>query len=166
VSATPAIITMFLQLTLPLTAMVVNAMVVPPNNISTSATIQSLHKRTRIDNAENVRMPYTDEDLGVYTNTYTTQQTEQYYQGHLDVLKMCKEVVAESECDTDLFQRLFAEYFDPKDRETVVGASPFHCKHSLVSTRWLIIRSCVQSHGRHRRRRQGLPIVRGHRRRR
>jgi hypothetical protein len=107
VTATAAV--MLLQLTLLLPAMAANALVVLPSNISTLATTQSLHKRTRIDNTENVCMPRTDEDFGVYTNTYTTQQMEQYYQAHLDVLRMCNEVVAESELDTALFKSIFAE---------------------------------------------------------
>jgi hypothetical protein len=116
--------TMLLQLTLLLTALAVNALVVPSNITSTLAT-QSLHKRTRIDNTENVHMPRTDEALGVNTNKYTTRQMEQYYQGHLDTLKMCDAVIAESESDTPLFNIIFAEYFDPADRALVISETGF-----------------------------------------
>jgi hypothetical protein len=126
---------MLLQLTLLLTALAVNALVVLPNNISTLSATQLLNKRTRIDNTENVHMPRTDEALSVNTNKYTTQQMEQYYQGHLDTLKMCDIVIAESESDTPLFNRIFAEYFDPADRALVIsetGFTPRTCWHQMT----------------------------------
>jgi uncharacterized protein YllA (UPF0747 family) len=125
---------MLLQFALGLTAMAVNTLVVPSNITSTSATTQSLQKRTRVDNTEKVHMPRTDQAVGVKWNTYTEKEMAQFHQGHLDVLKLCKEVVAESDSETDLFKRLFPEYFDPKDRGTVIGEFTFYYK-ALVSTR-------------------------------
>jgi uncharacterized protein YllA (UPF0747 family) len=113
--------------------MAVNTLVVPSNITSTSATTQSLQKRTHVDNTEKVHMPRTDQAVGVKWNTYTEKEMAQFHQGHLDVLKLCKEVVAESDSETDLFKRLFPEYFDPKDRGTVIGEFTFYCK-ALVST--------------------------------
>jgi hypothetical protein len=116
--------------------MVVSALVVPPNNTSTSATTPTLYKRTRIDNTEDVHMCRTDEALGVNTNKYTTQQMEQYYQAHLDTLKMCDVVIAESERDTPLFNRLFALYFDPADRALVLRETDLNSTSLSASNNW------------------------------
>jgi hypothetical protein len=120
---------MLLQLTLLLTALAVNTLVVLPNKISTLSGNQLLQKRTRIDNTENVRMPRTDEALGVNTKKYTTQQMEQYYQAHLDVLKMC------------WWQRVITIRTSSKDSLQCNSTRKISRRlsvslHSTVSTRW------------------------------
>lgn len=104
---------MLLQLILTLTVMAVHALTVPLQN--TSMANQLLYERTHVINPLNLNMPHTDKD-----NTYTTQQMEQFYQGHVDTLRMCSDVVQEAADNPTRFDRIFREYFDPADRDLVI----------------------------------------------
>jgi hypothetical protein len=54
-------------------------------------------------------------------NTYTAQQMDQYQQGHMEALRLCKRVVEASTSHADLFNRTFREYFPPADRKLVLS---------------------------------------------
>lgn len=87
----------------------------------------SLHRRTPLPNDYGVYTPTTlrtNKETGESENTYTTQQMDQFQQGHMEVLTMCRTVIEASTREVDRFNRIFGEYFPPADRQLVLGFSP------------------------------------------
>lgn len=109
-------------------AMVATALVVTPNITSRSA--RSLHKRTPLPHKFGAHTPNTMREFkGVQENTYTTQQMEQFQQGHNDALMMCNIVIQEANANPpDRFDRIFREYFEFSDRQLVIG------QHTVTAT--------------------------------
>lgn len=82
-----------------------------------------LHRRTPLPHKFGAHTPNTMREFkGVQENTYTTQQTEQFQQGHNDALMMCNIVIEEANANPpDRFDRIFREYFESADRQLVIG---------------------------------------------
>ena len=106
-------------------AMVATALMVPPN--MTSRSTRFLHKRTPLPHNYGVYTPTTlrtNKETGESENTYTTQQMDQFQQGHMEVLMICRTVIEASTREVDRFNRIFGEYFPAADRQLVLGFSP------------------------------------------
>jgi hypothetical protein len=103
-------------------AMVATALVVSPN--ITSRQTRWLHKRTPLPRVYDVFTPNTlriNGETKKSENTYTAQQMDQYQQGHLEALFICKTVIDASTRQVDRFDRIFKEYFPMADRQLVLG---------------------------------------------
>jgi hypothetical protein len=57
-----------------------------------------------------------------FEGTYTTQELEQIQQAHFDAVKLCENVITHT--NTRDFNRVFLKYFNPVDRDLVVGKLP------------------------------------------
>lgn len=105
-------------------AMVATPLVVPPN--MTPRFTRFLYKRTPLPHNYGVytlTTLRTNKETGKSENTYTTQQMDQFQQGHMDVLMMCRTVIEASTREVDRFNKTFGEYFPPDDRQLVLGLS-------------------------------------------
>jgi hypothetical protein len=103
-------------------AMFATALVVSPN--VTSRSTRYLHKRAPPPQRFDAYFPNflrKNEYDGRPENTYTAQQMDQYQQGHMEALRLCRRVVDASTHDAVRFNRIFREYFRPADRELVLS---------------------------------------------
>jgi hypothetical protein len=157
-------IIMLLQLILALTALAVNAFVMPRNNSTRS--IQSLRKRTPLPPHDcDLHIPNPDHDQND-ADTFTSLQMEQFIRGHTDVLKICLMIIEEAEKaarpgEKNHFNRVYARCFALVDREFVVGQSPTFLLTRLVIRR-LTFRRCLQGDLRLQQREERQPEIRPH----
>lgn len=115
---------MLLKLLLALMALVttINALAVVPN--INSPSIQSLHKRTRLDHDSDLHIPNPNHER----NTYTTEEMKHFLQGHIDALCMCQTVLDEAlktaeQKEESNFDKILKHYFAAEDRQTVISQS-------------------------------------------
>jgi hypothetical protein len=129
---------MLLQLILALTALAVNALVMPPNISTTS--IQSLHKRTPLPpHVQGLHIPVTDNEL----NTYSASDMAIFLKAHNQALDMCAKVIDEATKKTRGFDRIFRRWFAEEDRQKVVSRSSAYAQ---LDVRRLTFCKCVQGH--------------------
>jgi hypothetical protein len=76
----------------------------------------SLHKRTAFSQPYRYPVPKTDVD-----NTYPAEQMDQFLEGHVDALQLCRVVIKQSTKNPTGFDKVFREYFALKDRELVIS---------------------------------------------
>jgi hypothetical protein len=76
----------------------------------------SLHKRTAFSQPYRYPVPKTDVD-----NNYPAEQMDQFLEGHVDALQLCRVVIKQSTQNPAGFDKVFREYFAPKDRELVIS---------------------------------------------
>lgn len=76
----------------------------------------SLQKRTAFSQPYRYPVPKIDVD-----NTYTAEQMDQFLEGHVDALQLCRVVIKQSTKNPTGFDKIFREYFAPKDRELVIS---------------------------------------------
>lgn len=103
-------------------AMLATALVVSPNITSRSSRL--LHERTPLPRKYDAYFPNTlrvNEYTHKQENTYSTREMDQFQQGHLEALRICRIVIEASTRQADRFNRIFREYFDPTDRELVLS---------------------------------------------
>jgi len=91
----------------------------------TSKCNRTLHERTLFSMLNGIPMPNTEKDLEDpgRKNTYTAQRMDQFREGHMDALMMCRKVIEASTYQTDTFDRIFSHYFSSVDRQLVLGQS-------------------------------------------
>lgn len=108
--------------------MVATALVVSSN--ITSRQTRWLHKRTPLPHDYGVSTPNTlrmNKETGEPENTYTAQQIDQFQQGHMEALMLCRKVIEASTRQADHFGRISGEYFPTTDRELILSLStPLH----------------------------------------
>ena len=78
----------------------------------------SLHKRTAFSQPYQHPIPNTNVD-----NTYTVEQMDQFLEGHIDALQLCRVAIKQSTKNPTRFDKVFREYFDPNDRALVISKS-------------------------------------------
>jgi hypothetical protein len=103
-------------------AMLATALVVSPN--ITSRSTRFLHTRTPLPRKYDAYLPNTlrvNKETGKQENTYKAQEMDQFQQGHMEVLMLCREVIEASTRQADRFDRIFGEYFPAADRELILG---------------------------------------------
>jgi len=110
-------------------ALVASAMVVSPN--ITSRSTRFLHKRAPPPQEDEVYLPNFNRRNsfdGRRENNYNPQQMDQYRQGHMEALEICRTVIEASRTvagassrQRNRFDRIFFKYFPPTDRELVLG---------------------------------------------
>lgn len=76
----------------------------------------SLHKRTAFSQPYQYPVPKIDVD-----NTYPAEQMDQFLEGHVDALQLCRVVIKQSTKNPTGFDKVFREYFAPKDRDLVIS---------------------------------------------
>jgi hypothetical protein len=76
----------------------------------------SLHKRTAFSQPYRYPVPKTDVD-----NTYPAEQMDHFLEGHVDALHLCRVVIKQSTKNPTGFDKVFREYFAPKDRDLVIS---------------------------------------------
>jgi hypothetical protein len=77
-----------------------------------------LHKRTAFSQPYQHPIPKTNVD-----NTYTVEQMDQFLEGHIDALQLCRVAIKQSTKNPTRFDKVFREYFDPNDRALVISKS-------------------------------------------
>jgi hypothetical protein len=75
-----------------------------------------LQKRTAFSQPYRYPIPKTNVD-----NTYTVDQMDQFLEGHVDALQLCRVVIKQSTKNPTGFDKIFREHFAPKDRELVIS---------------------------------------------
>ena len=76
----------------------------------------SLHKRTAFSQPYQHPIPKTNVD-----NTYTVEQMDQFLEGHIDALQLCRVAIKQSTKNPARFDKIFRQYFRPNDRELVIS---------------------------------------------
>lgn len=75
-----------------------------------------LDKRLAFSQAYQHPVPKTNID-----NTYTVEQMDQFLEGHIDALQLCRVAIKQSTKNPTRFDKVFREYFDPNDRALVIS---------------------------------------------
>lgn len=84
-------------------------------------SVPSLHKRTAFSQPYQHPIPKTNVD-----NTYTVEQMDQFLKGHVDALQLCRVAIKQSTKNPARFDKIFRQYFAPKDHALVISKFLLH----------------------------------------